>query len=102
MGDRAQVLIEDEGVYLYTHWNGSSLESTVKKALSRKQRWDDPEYLARIIFDEMIGKDQGEETGYGIGGEQHGDVRMLIIVNCQKQTVTIEGCTLTMEEFILS
>ena len=26
MGDRAQVLIKDEGVYLYTHWGASGLE----------------------------------------------------------------------------
>jgi len=89
MGDRAQVLIEDEGVYLYTHWEGSKLENTVKRAIGKRQRWNDPEYLARIIFDEMIGDDQGNETGYGIGGTEHGDIRTLIKVNCANQTITI-------------
>ncbi len=69
MGDRGQVKIT--GVYLYTHWGATELIKDIKKALGRKQRWDDQEYLARIIFDVMIGNEQGKETGFGISNEQH-------------------------------
>ena len=90
MGDRAQVLIKDTGVYLYTHWNGSLLKEHVKTALSRKQRWDDPEYLARIIFCEMVKGKEDKETGYGIGTTNHSDVFKLITINCKSEEITVE------------
>lgn len=89
MGDRGQVLIEDEGVYLYTHWNASELIKTVKRAITKKQRWDDPEYLARIIFYEMTKEDKDGSTGYGIGTNEHGDIWRLVKVNCAEQKITI-------------
>ncbi len=84
MGDRGQVFIKEEGVYLYTHWGARGLVLTVRKALSKNWRWDNQEYLARIIFDEMIGKDQGTETGYGIGTQEHGDIWRLITITKDK------------------
>ena len=71
MGDRRQVVIkdrwtEDKEIYLYTHWGGYRLPTTVQDALKKKWRWDDSAYLTRIIFDEMVGKEQGGETGFGI------------------------------------
>ena len=52
MGDRANVVIDDNGsqVYLYTHWRGTELPEIVRKALTKNQRWDDPQYLSRIVF----------------------------------------------------
>jgi hypothetical protein len=90
MGDRAQVLIEDTGVYLYTHWGGSNLLETVKEAIGSKEgrgRWSDGEYLTRIIFSRMIKHDLMGETGYGIGTRQHGDIERLITVNCKEKTI---------------
>jgi hypothetical protein len=103
MGDRGQVLIKDTGVYLYTHWAGYRLKEDVKRALKRKQRWNDDEYLARIIFDEMkrLGKDKEKdymtfaptdtgETGYGIGTILHTDLNNpLITIDCEKQRIKI-------------
>ena len=54
MGDRGEVYIKDENVRLYTHWNAHELIENVKLALRKKWRWDDPQYLSRIIFDVMI------------------------------------------------
>jgi len=90
MGDRGQVLIEDIGVYLYTHWDANRLIEAVKRAITKKQRWDDPEYLARIIFCEMVKENINGSTGYGIGTIQHGDAWRLIKVNCAEQKITIE------------
>lgn len=88
MGERGQILIEDCGVYLYTHWEGDNLRKILATALAKKWRWSDPEYLARIIFDVMVGKYQGEETSYGIGTKLHGDLNYpLLKVNCKKETV---------------
>jgi hypothetical protein len=103
MGDRAQVLIKDTGIYLYTHWDGYKLENIVKKAISKKLRWNDPEYLSRIIFDEMIGENQYGEVGYGIGTTQHGDVYNLIEINCKDQTfMNYNGSMKSFDEFITS
>ena len=94
MGDRGQVMVKMEGkdkaVYLYTHWNATDLIEIVKKAVAKKWRWNDPEYLARIIFDEMVGDYQGEETGFGIGTSKHGDIWRLIIVDTEKEHIGIE------------
>lgn len=82
MGDRGQVKIA--GVYLYTHWGAEDLVQDVKKALSLNWRWDDLEYLARIIFDVISKDQQGEETGFGIGIKQHGDIWRLIEIEDNK------------------
>jgi len=70
MGDRGNVRIKyDDGnsVYLYTHWGGTELSQMVARALDRgRKRWDDPSYLARIIFCEMVKGYEMEETGFGI------------------------------------
>ncbi len=76
MGDRGQVKIG--GVYLYTHWGAIGLIEDVQTALNNKWRWHDLEYLARIIFDVMTAGEQGEEAGYGIGIQKHGDIWRLI------------------------
>ena len=76
MGDRANIVIRDnwngdlhdqEAVFLYSHWGGTELPEVLRQGLiAGRGRWDDATYLARIIFDTMIGGGQGEETGYGI------------------------------------
>lgn len=96
MGCRGQVKVVSEcvnhhDVYLYTHWGAEELPETVKRGLAKKWRWDDACYLARIIFDEIIGADgHGNETGHGICTTRHDDIECLIIVNVDKQTVTID------------
>ena len=64
MGDRGNIKIG--GVYLYTHWCGSKIKGILKNALSRRERWDDEPYLARIIFCEMVKEDIGGSIGFGI------------------------------------
>ncbi len=94
MGDRGQVHIKDEGngkgVWLYTHWGASDLVEVVQAALAKKWRWNDPDYLARIIFDEMIGANQGDETGFGIASDgPHGDEWRIIEIDCKGDSVTV-------------
>lgn len=114
MGCRGQVKIVSEctnqhDVYLYTHWDADTLPETVKRALAKNWRWDDSCYLARIIFDEIVGvKGHGQETGYGICTARHDDIECLVIVNVDKQTVAIDrsmyggkkGQPVSFEEFI--
>ena len=106
MGARAQVFMKDEGVYLYTHWGSESLVDDVKQALvssAGRNRWNDPEYLARIIFDVMEGDDHGGEYGFGIGRSKHGDLDYEpITVDCKNQTVTVHGETKSFADFVTS
>lgn len=93
MGDRAQVVITEndelEGaVWLYSHWGGTDLPSVVQSALKRQERWNDSEYLARIVFQEMIGDDKSA-TGYGIGTSEHGDnEHPVLILNASSMIIT--------------
>ena len=94
MGDRAQVrfIFEDgRDIFFYTHWGAHELPQDVANALIRgKNRWDDEEYLARIIFSEMIQNNVLDEMGFGIGTGIHGDLnRPLIIVDIRTKTVNL-------------
>lgn len=86
MGDRGQIKIG--GVYLYTHWGGYNIKNILQRALNKRWRWDDEEYLARIIFESMIERERGTETGYGIGTAMHGDLNHpLLEVDTKRQRV---------------
>lgn len=76
-------------IYLYQHYDGYDLMSTVCNAIKKgDDRLDTPEYLTRIIFSNMIKNDIMGTTGYGIGTSQHGDIEYLVEVNIDNQTVT--------------
>ena len=73
MGDRGGVLIrtEDDFVFLYTHWYGSSLISDVKNGLKNlfdndRRRFDDGECQAAYIAKEML--NYGGSTSVRIAG----------------------------------
>lgn len=92
MGMRAQVLIEDTGVYLYTHWGSETLPDVVKKTIAKGWRLNDPEYFTRILFEAMLENEsaRGSETGFGIGTAEHGDLEYPAIkVNCERGIVRI-------------
>jgi hypothetical protein len=103
MGDRANVQVKDgeSNVFLYTHWSGSELPKTLKTALIRgKERWTDGQYLARIIFCEMVRDDIDDMTGYGISSVVGDGGDRIIVVNVDEQTIKINGKTVTFGEYI--
>ncbi len=94
MGDRGQVrFINEEGeVWFYTHWGASDLVGVVQAGLRRgRGRWDDSEYLARILFCELVGAHTAGVTGYGIGLSRHSDVWQVVTVDAVEQTVLVES-----------
>ncbi len=96
MGDRAQIAVRHgkKLVWLYTHWGGSEIYANLAAALKRgRSRWDDEEYLTRIIFSEMV-KDGWEAcTGFGIGVGMHGDIEYHVpIVDGEEQMITWRKC----------
>lgn len=95
MGDRGNIAIEQsttpgDRVYLYSHWGGSELPGDLKTALAKQWRWDDPAYLARIVFDVMTRANHGEETGFGISTHRPDNEHPILVVNCGTQAVTAE------------
>lgn len=92
MGDRGQVLVKPSGIYLYTHWGATDLHKDVKSAIQRSHdRWDDEEYLTRVIFCEMIRNDLMGTSGYGIGTSYHGDAYRVVEVDTAKQKVSVNN-----------
>lgn len=89
MGERANIAIrsdwprdlgEKEAVFLYTHWGREGLPEILRAALVKRARWDDEQYLARIVFDMMVGDHQGELQGMGISsrlGDNEGELLVL-------------------------
>ncbi len=105
MGDRANVWVrqneQDTGVYLYTHWEGSSLPFILQEALKRGQsRWYDCAYLTRIVFSEMVKDDLMSETGYGISAFLNDNEHHIIEVRCDNATVKIADKVWTIQEYV--
>lgn len=104
MGDRGNIIIEADGetfphpVFFYTHWCGSSLPAILKAALKKgKERWDDPAYLARVLFQQMIGNDS-DITGFGISTSL-GDGGTEVYVNMKKKSIRIDDRTSSFKSF---
>lgn len=95
MSDNATVFIaegkdnegKEEGFYLYAHGRGTEIAHTVKKALSKRKRWDDSSYLGRIIFCQMIKGHEEEELGFGISSLQFATRRPVIVIDAEKQQI---------------
>jgi len=79
-------------VYLYTHTNSKDLINVMYQVLIRKVRWDDPDYLARMIFCEMIPKDKwNDEHGYGIGTQLYKNSNVLISIDTVHQSIRMSS-----------
>ncbi len=106
MGDRGNIKCNDRDrtIYLYTHWTGSALPTTLKSALERgRDRWTDPAYLSRIIFCEMLKQSRDPleaTTGFGISTELQDNEHPIIDVDIPDQTVTIGKKSWSFGDFV--
>jgi len=92
MGDRGNIAITQgtdpqEFVVLYGHWSGSELPELLRKAIARRQRWDDSQYFARIVFDAMTKGEYGNETGFGISTRIQDNSYPVLIADVDTQQV---------------
>jgi hypothetical protein len=79
-------------VYLYTSKTAKTLVSTVYDTLSLNKRWDDPDYLSRLIFCRMVPMESWEsDTGFGIGTQLYVDTNLLISIDTVKQSIAISS-----------
>lgn len=94
MGDRANIYVVDrlpqadtsetQGIYLYTHWNGEDWPEQLRAALNHKnarRRWNDPEYLLRILVDQLFSDIRDSELGGGIGTARTSGEHPVIVVD---------------------
>lgn len=96
-------------VYLYTHDTAKNLLANVHNILSKESRWDDPDYLSRMLFCEMIPESfWGSDTGFGIGTQLYADVELLISLDTVNQKITVssglhefDNFSMTFSEFIV-
>lgn len=92
--DSAQVeIISSSGrVYLYSHSDAASITKVVHEALSKRKRWDDPDYLARMIFCEMVPSEFWEsDSGYGIGNLLYTSTNVLVSVDVVRQKIIVQS-----------
>ena len=94
MGNRGNIVIrfndstdKPSAVWFYTHWSGTEIGQVVRNTLARRKRWDDPAYLARMIFDELTAGKQGKETGFGISTGMCDNEHDLLVIDTDAQTV---------------
>lgn len=85
---------------MYTHWGGSYIPLQLQEALKKRWRWDDPAYLARIIYDTLVDDEFKQETGYGISPYICDNEHPIVYVDMSKQMVTINGNIWTFQEYI--
>lgn len=105
---QVQIVGEHGSVYLYTHNYAKTLVSIVHEVLSRRQRWDDPDYLSRMIFCAMIPYDDwNKDTGFGIGTQYVIDTNLLIVINLERKRISIssygsgvDNVLMDMEDFV--
>lgn len=124
MGNRANIMLvlpksygpkaQNGGVYLYTHWAGHDFPEMLREALDfGRGRWNDDQYLARIItsrvFRNLVDDTTGGGIGLTIGDNEVG--RPVLVVNLINNTVSFaapgdEGhparryATMTFEEYV--
>lgn len=79
-------------IYLYAHHTAEELIREVHQALSLKTRWNDPDYLAKLVFCRMVPLELWkEEGGFGIGTQLYADINLLVSLDTTRQVITIQS-----------
>jgi hypothetical protein len=97
-------------VYLYTHSGAGSLVNDVHSVLSMRQRWNDPDYLAKMVFCRMVPVEcWNTDLGFGIGTQLYADVNLLITLDTVNYKILLQSATekhstlkMSFEEFVIS
>jgi hypothetical protein len=69
-------------VFLYTHDLAHHILNTVYSVLSQKVKWDDPDYLARMLFCKLVPVESWvSNKGFGIGTQMYYDIKLLVTID---------------------
>jgi len=95
MGDRANICLRFEDgneIYLYSHGSGSLLPEKLAEALAfGVNRWDDEQYLARIITSRVFADLVDAATGGGLSPYLGDGAGRVLDVDLPNQKVTVRG-----------
>ncbi len=98
MGDRGNIFFVDReisehswgGLYMYSHWAGGEIARIAQRGLARgKSRWGDSQYLARIVFSELVRDDIDGTTGAGLSTQIGDNDHAIVRVNDLDRTVAL-------------
>ena len=91
MGNRGHIVIRSHhtgDVWLYSHKGGDFLHRDLRAALDRgRDHWDDPSYLARIVFCQMLHGDVDGTQGYGITGRPDDNEQDILVADTDARAV---------------
>ena len=93
MGDRSNIVVKQSDgakVWLYGHWMGTGAIDVCGEVLSRKERWSDEAYLARMLFSAMVKHDIDSDSGFGISTQMQDNEYPIIVLDPKTQTACIE------------
>jgi len=69
-------------VFLYTHDLAHNILHIVYDVLNRKTKWDDPDYLSRMLFCKLVPPELwNSDKGFGIGTQMYHDIKLLITID---------------------
>ncbi len=92
MGDRSNIVIENtyntpSRVYLYGHWAGERIIKSAVHGLN-SGRATDPDYLARVVFEDMLARSEilGTETGFGISARLGDNEHPVLVISDRPKT----------------
>lgn len=104
MGNRANLkFVEDDNgtLFFYSHWGGpEEVRAWLHRALTKRERWDDSQYLAAIIMREAARDNIDGTTGIGLSTQVGDGDGSVLVADINTQTVSIDGKVLTFEEFV--
>lgn len=90
-------------IYLYTHDHADKLLHDVYQTLKQGTRWDDEDYLSKMVFCHMVPQEQWlSDKGYGIGTQMYTDINILITLDVPNQTIAIGSATDRNTRYVLS
>jgi len=86
-------IVRINGIVISVYNSAYDLIDNIYNALIKKWCWKDHHYLARIIYDEIVGDRFKTETGFGLFGDNESDDfyenKFWRVVNVYKETVSI-------------
>lgn len=78
-------------IYLYTHTHGFDTFDILKAALIKgKSKWNDEQYLTRIIFCELIKRDLNGISNYGISSFVAENDLPIFVVDVYNSNILLE------------
>lgn len=77
-------------VFLYTHDLAHNILHIVHDVLNRKTKWDDPDYLSRMLFCKLVPPEfWNSDKGFGIGTQMYHNIKLLITIDTVLKKIII-------------